>query len=97
MQFADFNGLIALEHIDLSDLFFNILIHVVNKIIRLKNAGIYLNQGIFPDKGIYNGLPDISGFCLCKVIICMVDLIGLHVNAGHFTILRTREVFDHII
>ena len=36
--------LVALKHIQLSDLFLDILIYIVNHIIRLQDTGIYLNQ-----------------------------------------------------
>ncbi|GFI34563.1 hypothetical protein IMSAGC014_01058 [Bacteroidaceae bacterium] len=97
MKLFDLHRFVSLHHIDLADFFFNIPVHIVNHIVGLKNAGIYFDEGVFANKGIYDGLPDISRFCLCKIIISMVNLIGLHVNARHFPVFRAGEVFDDII
>ena len=77
MQFADFNGLIALQYIDFADLFLNVTVYVVQQVVGLKYTGVYLDQRVFSDERIHYGLPDIGGFCLGEIVIRMVNLIGL--------------------
>ena len=77
MQFADFNGLIALQYIDFADLFLNVTVYVVQQVVGLKYTGVYLDQRVFSDERIHYGLPDIGRFCLGEIIIRMVNLIGL--------------------
>ncbi len=91
------NGLIPLQYIKLADLFFNVPVHVIDQIIRLQYAGIHLDQGILADKGIYHGLPDISGFCLGEIIIRVVDLVGLHVDACHLAVFGAGEILHNIV
>ena len=64
MKFFYLDCLATLHYVKLTDLFFNILIHVIDQIVCFKNTGIYLNQGIFANKRIHDGLPDISRFSL---------------------------------
>ena len=97
MQFTDFDRLIALQYIDFTNLLFNITIHVIQQIIRFQYTGIYLDQGVFSNERIHDGLPDISRFRLCEVIIRMVDLIGLQIDTSYFSVLRAWHVFDNII
>ena len=97
MQFTDFDRLIALPYIDFAKLLCNITIHVIQKIIRFQYTGVYLDQGVFSNERIHDGLPDVSGFSLCEVIIRMVDLVGLQIDTRYFSVLRAAHVFDNII
>ena len=97
MQFTDLDRLIALQYIDFTNLLFNITIHVIQQIIGFQYTGIYLDQGVFSNERIHDGLPDISRFSLCEVIIRMVDLVGLQIDTSYFSVLRAGHVFDNII
>ena len=97
MQFTDFDRLIALQYIDFANLLFNITIHVIQQIIRFQYTGVYLDQGVFSNERIHDGLPDVSGFSLCEIIIRMVDLVGLQIDTRYFSVLRAGHVFDNII
>ena len=97
MQFTDLDRLIALQYIDFTNLLFNITIHVIQQIIGFQYTGVYLDQGVFSNERIHDGLPDISGFSLCKIIIRMVDLVGLQIDTSYFSVLRAGHVFDNII
>ncbi len=97
MELRYFNGLISLQYIEFSGFHLHIFIHVVDHILRFQHAGIYLDHGIFTDERIYDSLPYHSGFRFGEVIICFKYLIGLHIHAGNFSVLRAREIFQHII
>ena len=91
------NRLIPLKHIKLTDLLLQISVYIVDDIICLQNAGIHLDQGILTDEGIHDGLPDIGTLCLGEIIVCMVDLAGLHIDAGTGTVIRAGEILDNVI
>ena len=71
------DGLAALKHIELSDLLLHILIRVVDHVVRLEHAGVDLDQRIFSDKGIHDGLPDVGRFGPGEIVIRMVNIVGL--------------------
>ena len=77
MEFFDLNGFIALHHIELVNLLFHFLLIVINDIIILQYTGADLNQRILTDKGIHDGLKDISRLRFGEVIICLEYLVGL--------------------
>ncbi len=93
MQLRHLNRFISLHHIEFAGLHFHILIDIVDHVIRFQNAGIYLDQGVFSDKRIYDGLPYHSGFRFREVVIRLEDLVGLHIHTGAFPVLRAREIF----
>ena len=97
VKFFHFNGLASLKHVQLSNLFLHILIYIVYQIVGLKYAGIYLNQGILADKRVNDGLPDIGGFRLGEIIVRMEDVVGLHINSGHFSVFRAGKILDDIV
>ena len=97
MKLWNFHGLIALEHVDLTDLLFNVLVHVVHHVVGLQNAGVHLDQGVLTDERIHDGLPDICGFRLGEIVICVINLTSLIINSGHLTVLRAREVLDDVV
>ena len=77
MKFRYFNRFVPLKNIKLTDFHLNIFINIVNNIIRFQYAGVYFNQGIFTNKRIHNRFPYHCRFCLCEIIVCMENFVGL--------------------
>ena len=96
MQFLYFLRLIATEYIDLSDFFLCIFMLVVKKIICFDNSRINFDQWIFPNKRVCNRFENISWFWFCKIIVCIVYLVGLCIDSGAGTFFRTRKIFYNV-
>ncbi len=60
MKLGNLDGLIALEDIESSNLLLNVLVNVIDKVIGLENAGVDLDDAVFSDEGIDDGLPYIG-------------------------------------
>ena len=97
VELRHFRGLVALEDVELADLLLHFRVHVVQLVICLQHAGIHLDQGIFSDEGIHDGLPDKSGLRLGKVIVGVVDFVGLLVDAGNLAVLGAGHVFHDVV
>ena len=97
VKFAYFHGLIALHYVQLADLLLDVFIHIVDQVVRLEHAGIHLDQRVLADKGIHDGFPNIGRLCLGEIIVRMVNLVGLHIDACHFPVLRAGHIFHDVI
>ena len=97
MQFRHFLRLVAAHHVKLADFHFLCLLLIVQYVIGLQYARIYLNQRIFADERIGDCLKYVCALCLCYIIVTVKDLIRLHIDAFAGTLLRAGEILDDII
>ena len=97
MELRNLYWLAAFHHIQLIQLHFFISVYVVKQVIIFDNTRCYLHKRIFSNKRIHNGLEYKCRFCLCKVIICFINLTGLHIDTGNRSLIRAREILYNII
>ena len=97
MKLADLKRLGAFQYIELVQTFFHALLYIKQRVIRFDNAGAYLNERIFAQERINDRLPYIGGFCLGKIIIRLVDLVGLLLNTVAGALIRAGEIAADVI
>ena len=97
MQLCGLDGLVALHDVQLVQLFFRILILIIESIVGLNNTGGHLDQRILSDKRIHDGLKYISGFRLGEIVIRLENLVGLHIDTVTGLLIRAREQLYDII
>ena len=97
MKLRNFRGFIAAEDIDFADLCLFLCAGVVNKVIGLEDTGADLNQAVAADERVDNCFEDERTLRLRKIEVCLENLVGLHVDAGHLSCIGTRHVFHDIV
>ena len=77
MKLRNLNGAASFKHIQFAEFFLCLFGHIVKGIIVLDNTGADLDERIFTDEGIHNGLEDLSRLRFCEIIICLKDFVAL--------------------
>ena len=90
-KLAHFYRFISVQGVDFTKLCFCICLCIIKDIIAFQYARTYFHKRVFSDKRINHSLKYICTLRLCKVIICLKDLICLTVDSCTLTIFRTRE------
>ena len=97
MKLVHFNGLIASHDIKLVQLLFCFCRRVEQYIVRFNHTGANLDQRIFSNERVRNGLEHIGRFCFGEIVICLEDLVGLGVDAGTLLLVRRRQKLHDVI
>ena len=97
MQFRHFYGFGTFQYIQLIQFLFRFFSRIVQRVITLDNTGADFDKRIFTQEGVYNGFKYIGRFCLCKVIICLINFVCLCVHTGTGFLVRTWEIAADVI
>ncbi len=96
-ELRNFLGLVADHHVELAEALVIFLLHVVERVVGLDDAGADLDEVVFADERVGDGLPDISGLRFLEIIVGLEYLIGLLVDALAGSLSRIREDLNDIV
>ena len=84
MKLGNFDGLGAADDMQLAELFFLVLRDIVQNIVVLDNAGADLDQRIFAEERICDGLEDLRGFGLLEIVVGIEGVVAVFIQTGAF-------------